>query len=117
MPPPGYASDNYYGAPRGPSPRMDHSPPPNMHDRFIAGPAMPIGQAIEMDERSGHQAPPHRPYAGENAYGLRDSDGDVAGMVSMMQGRGDQPPSSDHEHGAMRESQPLSSPTSMYSDQ
>jgi hypothetical protein len=39
---------------------------------------MPIGQAIEMDSRSG--TPPVNPN-----YGLRDSDGDVQGMLALQQ--------------------------------
>jgi len=38
-----------------------------------------IGQAIEMDNRSG---PPN----GAANYGLRESDGDVAGMLALQQG-------------------------------
>ncbi|PPJ50514.1 hypothetical protein CBER1_07731 [Cercospora berteroae] len=90
MPPPGYGADPYYGAPR------NTPPPAPLDDQSVAG---PIGQAIEMDERTGSPANAH------NAYGLRDSDGDVAGMVGLMQGRSDAP----------NGDQPLASPSSFYS--
>lgn len=99
MPPPGYGADPYNNPPR-------NAPPP-MDDQFVAGPAMPIGQAIEMDERTGSAA--RQPVYENNAYGLRDSDGDVAGMVGLMQGRADMPPS------PMRDGAPLASPSSVYS--
>ncbi|KAF1838587.1 pali-domain-containing protein [Decorospora gaudefroyi] len=66
-PPPGYNNNNFYNQPpsnRGP-------PPPGSMA------AMPIGQAIEMDNRTG--TPPTN-------YGLRESDGDVAGMLALQQG-------------------------------
>ncbi|KAF2857008.1 pali-domain-containing protein [Plenodomus tracheiphilus IPT5] len=70
-PPPGY-SNNFYGQsmppPREQSPYGRGPPPP--------GP-MPIGQAIEMDHRTG--TPPAN-------FGLRESDGDVAGMLALQQG-------------------------------
>ena len=105
MPPPGYGADPYYNAPR--------SAPPPMENQFVAGPAAPIGQAIEMDERTGSAAGPRSPVRSpvyeNNAYGLRDSDGDVAGMVDMMQGRANMPPSPMSE--GHRE------PSSQYSEQ
>lgn len=102
MPPPGYGSDVHPDLPRTSSP----PPPPPIDNQFVAGPAMPIGQAIEMDERTGSAAGRH--VYENNAYGLRDSDGDVAGMVGLMQGRADMSPTG---------SQPLDSPSSLYSDQ
>ncbi|SMR64527.1 unnamed protein product [Zymoseptoria tritici ST99CH_3D1] len=88
-PPPGYASDPYYGNPRGPPPGMPQPPPP-AHDQYAP---MGIGQAIEMDERTGNATLPQPAYASNNEYGLRDSDGDVAGMVGLQQGLRDVPDS------------------------
>lgn len=74
-PPPGYNNNNnnFYGQgmpiPREQSPYGNRGPPP-------PGP-MPIGQAIEMDNRTG--TPPTN-------FGLRESDGDVAGMLALQQG-------------------------------
>jgi hypothetical protein len=82
-----------------------------LQDEFIAGPA--IGQAIEMDERSGSPAhassPSHEPYAPN--YGLRDSDADVTGMVGLQQERRGSPivvRDTERESG-------VRSPTSIYS--
>jgi hypothetical protein len=82
-PPPGY-NNNYYGpgpgGPGGPPPReispySNRGPPP-------PGPmSMPIGQAIEMDNRTGTP-----PVNGNQNYGLRESDGDVQGMLALQQG-------------------------------
>lgn len=69
------------------------------HDEFMAG---PIGQAIEMDERTGASpgsaGTPQYPSGYQpalnavgNEYGLRDSDGDVAGMVGLQQGQSERP--------------------------
>jgi hypothetical protein len=55
-----------------------------LDEQFVAGPALTIGQAIEMDERTGSASQGNRPYE-NNAYGLRDSDGDVEGMVNLQQ--------------------------------
>ncbi|RYO03335.1 hypothetical protein AA0119_g4718 [Alternaria tenuissima] len=72
-PPPGYNNNNFYN--QGPPPREQspygRAPPPGQ------GPPLPIGQAIEMDNRTG--TPPTN-------YGLRESDGDVAGMLALQQG-------------------------------
>jgi hypothetical protein len=104
-PPPGYASDPYYGHPRGPPPMGQSAPP--AHDQFVA---MPIGQAIEMDERTG-SAPLQQPsYPSNNEYGLRDSDGDVAGMVGLQQGLRNASPSPRR-----RDSTDLPSGSSIYS--
>ncbi|TKA72604.1 hypothetical protein B0A55_06417 [Friedmanniomyces simplex] len=100
--------DPYYGGPR--SPTGSNAP---MRDEFIAG---PIGQAIEMDERTGSPPGPlppagvqlHAQIAGP--YGLRDSDGDVAGMVGLQQERGG-PMRMDSER-----SEGVRSQTSVYSD-
>jgi hypothetical protein len=78
-PPPGYNNNNNYG-PGGPPPRElspygNRGPPPPNHM------AMPIGQAIEMDNRTG--TPPTN--MNQN-YGLRESDGDVQGMLALQQG-------------------------------
>ncbi|KAK5114261.1 hypothetical protein LTR85_010326 [Meristemomyces frigidus] len=140
-PPPGYAAsgpvvDPYYTNPRSaPGPTMDMPPSEQPvqeamqhHDEFVAGPVGPIGQAIEMDERTGSPPGPASPtghpqgfplYAGEHEghmspnYGLRDSDGDVAGIVGLQQGKPEDPGMARRE----RESGGLRSPTSIYSDQ
>ncbi|KAF1947311.1 pali-domain-containing protein [Clathrospora elynae] len=75
-PPPGYNNNNFYGQgmppPREQSPYGNRGPsPPGPM------PPMPIGQAIEMDNRTG--TPPAN-------YGLSESDGDVAGMLALQQG-------------------------------
>lgn len=74
-PPPGYNNynnNNLYG--QGMPPTREQSP-------YRRGPPppgpMPIGQAIEMDNRTG--TPPTN-------YGLSESDGDVAGMLALQQG-------------------------------
>ena len=108
QPPPSYGNDPYYGAGRsGPSPTMDRQPSPPVRDEFIAG---PIGQAIEMDERTGSPPVqmPQEPMS--PTYGLRDSDGDVAGMVGLQQDRRASPMRHDSER-----SSELRSPTSVYS--
>jgi hypothetical protein len=104
-PPPGYtgAIEPYYNnIPRGASPPMAQPPPPE-HDEFVAG---PIGQAIEMDERTGSPPMQMNPVM-NSSYGLRDSDGDVAGMVDLQQ--------APIRHESARSSGPRS-PTSIYSD-
>ncbi|KAF2160273.1 hypothetical protein M409DRAFT_29362 [Zasmidium cellare ATCC 36951] len=129
-PPPGYGNDPYYGGPRnGPSPPMGpppmaQPPPPQPmpdHDQFVAGPVLPIGQAIEMDERTGspQRSPQHEDPYQNGQYGLRDSDVDVAGMVGLQQGQ-----NQHQQHGRLapvrqdsnRESD-VRSPSSIYSDQ
>lgn len=95
-PPPGYTNhDGFYAggaavamgvgaaaagtmAMRSPSSEQQRQPDP-----YVAAPDLPIGQAIEMDERTGsmpgHTTAPN--------YGLRDSDADVNGMVGLQQDR------------------------------
>jgi hypothetical protein len=103
VPPPGYNTDPYaqgmpqqfrepspYGA-RGVSPSAPLQPP------------MPIGQAIEMDNRRG--TPPNN----NQGYGLRESDGDVQGMLALQQGGG-----FPAQAPQRRPSNPMS-PTSEYS--
>lgn len=109
-PPPGYVNNQPYGGPPrdqygNPPPRGQYSSPPprEQQDQFVAGPF--IGQAIEMDERTG--AAPQPPYA-NNSYGLRDSDNDVMGMVGLQGGN---PPNSRSPQGDIR------SPTSAYSEE
>jgi hypothetical protein len=46
-----------------------------------------VGQAIEMDATTGSRSPGLHPPGGYGG-GLRDSDGDVAGMVGLQQQRG-----------------------------
>lgn len=86
-PPPGYNPDTYYSGPDSvPSPTEQRGPPPQlMQDAFVAGPA--IGQAIEMDERSGSSPAPRQPGYTVPPYGLSDRDSDVAGMVNLQQDR------------------------------
>ncbi|KAK3710206.1 hypothetical protein LTR37_010427 [Vermiconidia calcicola] len=120
-PPPGYANDAYYGAapvpvsnPRsGPSPMMDQRPQP--HDEFVAGPPVPIGQAIEMDERTGTpgQSPRHDNFS--TSYGLRDSDADVRGMVGLQQEQQERRPSPRRRESERSSGQ--RSPTSIYSNE
>ncbi|KAF2763966.1 pali-domain-containing protein [Teratosphaeria nubilosa] len=88
-PPPGYtgAIEPYYNdASRAPTSDMPPPAPvqPQYVDEFVAG---PIGQAIEMDERTGSPSPRHQQPVMNPSYGLRDSDGDVAGMVGLQQGQ------------------------------
>ncbi|KAF1966927.1 pali-domain-containing protein [Bimuria novae-zelandiae CBS 107.79] len=71
-PPPGYNNDIYaQGIPsrREPSPYNARGPSPPTQQR------LPIGQAIEMDARTGST----------QGYGLRESDGDVQGMLALQQ--------------------------------
>ena len=136
-PPPGYAAgsaiDPYYTNSR-PEPNssidMDDLNPAQRavvqhQDEFVAGPVGAIGQAVEMDERTGSRSPPgpnnsagHEHYtlpAGEQGahYGLRDSDGDVAGMVGLQQGHAQDPRLDRRES----ERSDVRSMGSVYSDQ
>jgi hypothetical protein len=86
-PPPGYGADPYYGPQSGMAP-VDRQRSPPLQDQFVArGPSpgddLAIGQAIEMDERTG--SPPGTIPQQVAPYGLRDSDDDVAGMVNLQQ--------------------------------
>jgi len=115
-PPPGYSNfgngpyDPAYapGMRSGPSPTMEQPAP----DAFVAGPM--IGQAIEMDERTGSPAQPSSPNPDSYAqnYGLRDSDADVAGLVGLQQERRGSPmrTASERESG-------MRGPTSVYSSE
>lgn len=90
-----------------------------MHDQFVAGPALPIGQAIEMDERTGspQRSPQHEQPYQNGQYGLRDSDVDVAGMVGLQQGQNQQDGRlAPARQDSNRESD-MRSASSMYSDQ
>lgn len=99
--PAGYTPRNQ--SPAGYTPRNQPPPPapaPMPHDS--------IGQAIEMDERTGS--------AGPGQYGLRDSDGDVAGIVALQQGRSS--PMRNISGGASNPMSPVTnSSASMYSEQ
>ncbi|KAF2477296.1 pali-domain-containing protein [Lindgomyces ingoldianus] len=101
-PPPEYSNDFYGQAPppgREPSPYGQRGVSPAVPMQ----PPMPIGQAIEMNGRSG--TPSVTP---NQNYGLRESDGDVQGMLALQQGGFEaQPPT-------RRPSNPMS-PTSNYS--
>ena len=99
------------------SPTMERSAP---QDEFVAGPVdMPIGQAIEMDERTGSPPGPLSPTnpgafeSQQQNYGLRDSDADVMGMVGLQQGQEQRAPPMrmDSTESGQR------SPTSIYSEQ
>jgi len=78
-PPPGYNNDAYG---QGMPPRRDVPPygPRGVSPPVGMEQSMPIGQAIEMDSRTGTP-----PVANQN-YGLRESDGDVQGMLALQQG-------------------------------
>jgi hypothetical protein len=110
-PPPGYGADPYYGPQGGMAPVERQRSPP---DQFVArGPSpggdLAIGQAIEMDERTGSPpgAIPHQ----VSPYGLRDSDGDVAGMVDLQQ----DPSTGNGQPAHFGQQDDLTSPTSVYS--
>ncbi|KAF2132232.1 pali-domain-containing protein [Dothidotthia symphoricarpi CBS 119687] len=101
-PPPGY-NNNFYG--QGPPPPRDVSP----YDArgTSPGPMQPhaaIGQAIEMDARNG------TPPANQQTFGLRESDGDVQGMLALQQG-------GFPAHSPQRRLSELASPTSSYSQE
>ncbi|KAF2867208.1 SUR7/PalI family-domain-containing protein [Massariosphaeria phaeospora] len=100
-PPPGYNNELYAPAPppgREPLPYGSHgvSPPAPMQA------PLPIGQAIEMDSRTG------TPPINNQNYGLRESDGDVQGMLALQQGGFPGPAPQRRPDGPM-------SPTSSYS--
>jgi len=112
-PPPGYGADPYYGPQGGMAP-VDRQRSQPMQDQFVArGPSpgndLAIGQAIEMDERTG--SPPGAIPQQAAPYGLRDNDDDVAGMVNLQQH--DRPAYNDATSRG-HENDPLS-PTSVYS--
>lgn len=104
-PPPGYNNDVYA---QGPPQRREQSPygARGISPAAPMQPPLPIGQALEMDSRTG--TPPLNPAQNQN-YGLRESDGDVQGMLALQQGgfSGQGPP--------RRQSGPLS-PTSEYAE-
>ncbi|KAL9084587.1 MAG: hypothetical protein Q9165_008013 [Trypethelium subeluteriae] len=103
-PPPGY-DNRMYGGGRGQSPERgferDPSPPPTIPDDQGM-----VGQAIEMDARTGSPArSPVKP-----GFGFRDSDSDLNGMVALQGG------SRDASNSPLRQHDSVSSPTSEYSD-
>lgn len=145
--PPGYGNDGgYFGAAAvplpqsrsGPSPTADRGMSPTYQQQdnsYMAG-AMPIGQAIEMNEQTGSPASPNTPQGGfpQNQspnYGLRDSDADVNGMVGLQQdgpmgmytvngGAGTPGPSmmaGALAGGGMERESSVRSPTSVYSNE
>ncbi|KFY63506.1 hypothetical protein V496_03917, partial [Pseudogymnoascus sp. VKM F-4515 (FW-2607)] len=75
----GYGGGGGMGGGRPDSLARAESPPPMDGN---------VGQAIEMDATTGSRSPGLRAPAGYGAGGLRDSDGDVAGMVGLQQQRG-----------------------------
>lgn len=87
--------DNYVGYGQGGRPESlarAESPPP------LAGidDGAPVGQALEMDSTNDSRSSSAPPQGFTNQYGpLRDSDGDVAGMVGLQQQRQDVPHNSD----------------------
>ena len=103
-PPPGY-DNRMYGGMRGQSPERgferDPSPPPAIPDE----PGM-VGQAIEMDARTG--SPARSPV--KAGFGFRDSDSDLNGMVALQAGQREATQSPLRLHDS------LSSPTSEYSE-
>lgn len=110
-PPPGYDNAYYQGA-RGQSPGPPAGMVPYSGREPSPGPGLPIGQAIEMDERTG--SPPNQNNASPT-YGLRDSDADVAGMVGLQQGMRDRNVSPIRQDRESTER--VMSPSSTYSDQ
>lgn len=78
------------GAAAGAAMYNQRSPTSPQESSYVVGSDRgPIGQAIEMDERTGSMpgntaAPPETSQAN---YGLRDSDADVNGMVGLQQSR------------------------------
>lgn len=98
-PPPGYNND-IYGQGAAPGPYNARGPSPATQQR------VPIGQAIEMNARNGS----------DPSYGLRDSDGDVQGMLALQQGgfpsqapqrRPTGPMSPTSEYSMQEESRPM----------
>ena len=88
----GYDGDSYRGPPpvggyapygsdqRGSLPRAESPPPLSGADT-----AGPVGQAIEMDATTGSPSPSTAPRGFGQFGNLRESDGDVAGMVGLQQ--------------------------------
>jgi hypothetical protein len=106
-PPPGYNNDPYaQGGPsrREPSPYGPRGPSPGAPPQ---APLPMIGQAVQMDSQNG--TTPANFDQNQN-YGLRESDGDVQGMLALQQGgfAGQAPP--------RRRSGPIS-PASEYSQE
>ena len=104
-PPPGY--NNYSQAPYGQgAPPRDQSPYGQGNRGVSPQAPAAIGQAIEMDSRTG------TPPVNQNQnYGLRESDGDVQGMLALQQGGF---PSGSPQR---RPSDGVMSPTSSYSQE
>jgi hypothetical protein len=104
-PPPGY--NNYNQAPYGQgAPPRDQSPYGQGNRGISPQAPAAIGQAIEMDSRTG------TPPVNQNQnYGLRESDGDVQGMLALQQGGF---PSGSPQR---RPSDGVMSPTSSYSQE
>lgn len=102
-PPPGYHNNNFYSP--GPPPPREASP----HSALgtspePAQPTMAIGQAIEMNSRNGTLS------AHPQNFGLRESDGDVQGMLALQQG-------GFPAQSPQRRPSDLMSPTSTYSQE
>ncbi|ELR03242.1 hypothetical protein GMDG_01225 [Pseudogymnoascus destructans 20631-21] len=77
-------SSGYGGPGRGRPESLARAESPPPMDGMGMG---PVGQAIEMDATTGSRSPGLHPPGGYG-WGLRDSDGDVAGMVGLQQQRG-----------------------------
>ncbi|KAF3051686.1 regulator of ime2 [Didymella keratinophila] len=107
-PPPGY--NNFSQGPYGQGPPPREQSPYGQGNRGVSPqPPLPIGQAIEMDSRTG-TPPVNQNQQNQNGnYGLRESDGDVQGMLALQQGGF---PSSAPQR---RLSDGITSPTSSYS--
>ncbi|KAK4971964.1 hypothetical protein LTR28_012660 [Elasticomyces elasticus] len=105
-----YRQDNYYGGERGmsPGPRQRQGPEPyqgrNSPAPGIQDPA--IGQAIEMDERTG--SPGHA----SPQFGAAHDDGDMMGMGGLQQQRREMSPTRADEHSG----EGLVSPASVHSN-
>lgn len=116
-PPPGYGASYGY---------ENDMPPPGLppFSRSNGSPApmddAAIGQAIEMDERTG-SPPVQAPMNGMGQYGLRDSDGDVAGLVGIQQSRRDLTPQGQRDITPTNQRIPSGNepptPSSIYSQQ
>lgn len=141
-PPPGYANDNsgfYAGGAAvamgvgaaGAAMYNQRSPTSPEQSSYVVGSDRgPIGQAIEMDERTGSMPGnvAAQPETSQANYGLRDSDADVNGMVGLQQNRERQ--MSNDESGGQAVGYPMRratqdsrdgssgarSPTSIYSE-
>ena len=103
-PPPGY-DNRRFGGGRGQSPEGGFEREPSPPAPIPNEDGM-VGQAIEMDARTG--SPARSPVKG--GFGFRDSDSDLNGMVALQGGQ------RDVSQSPLRQHDSLSSPTSEYSE-